>query len=77
MSISSRSVFKKVRGIGPVYSQPILVYRDWIQAFVSCDQLEEVNGLSVSTRDPLKGLFEISPPFKIEQIPIAETTLDV
>lgn len=43
---------------------------------MSWDKSEEVNGLSVSTRDALKGLFEISPPFEIEGIPISETTLD-
>ena len=73
---ASAEDLQKVRGIGPVYSQRILAYRDRIQAFVSWDQLEEVNGLSVSTRDALKGHFEISLPFEIVRIPFAETTLD-
>ena len=58
---------QKVRGIGPVYSQRILTFRDRIQAFVSWDQLEEVNGFSVSTRDALKGHFEISLPLRLSE----------
>ena len=60
---------QKIRGIGPVLSERIVIYRDRIQAFSSMEQLGEVYGLSENVRQQLILYFEIQPPLPI--IPLA------
>ena len=60
---------QKTRGIGPVLSERIVIYRDRIQAFSSMEQLGEVYGLSENVRQRLALHFEIQPPLPI--IPLA------
>ena len=67
---------QKVRGIGPVLSERIVVYRDRIQAFSNMEQLAEVYGLSEEVRQRLILYFEIQPPLPIVPLAFANASLE-
>ena len=67
---------QKIRGIGPVLSERIVIYRDRIQAFSSMEQLAEVYGLSDNVRQQLTLHFEIQPPLPIIPLAFEEASLE-
>jgi competence protein ComEA len=54
------ATLRLLRGIGPVFSERIIRFRDALGGFVSVAQLQEVYGLPDSTYQQIKGYLSVS-----------------
>lgn len=67
-------MFKRIRGIGSVYSNRIVKYRESLGGFVSKQQLKEVWGLKDSVLQQMDSLIYIDPAFSIRHIKVNQAS---
>ncbi|PTB96653.1 hypothetical protein C9994_06345 [Marivirga lumbricoides] len=65
---------KKIYGIGAVYAQRIVDYRDLLGGFVRQDQFNEIYGLKSPNLDSLKIYAKVNPPLKVKKLKLNSIT---